>query len=99
MLLKHSNPNHFSFGLSYIVTPMILGSFKLNSRHIVSIKILKLKLFKSQNPYTVPVSCITKFGKISYHIIYCRDTIIHDPRITLGSYVKGPNNIICRVWA
>ena len=55
MLLKHSNPNHFSLGLSYIVTPIILGSFKLNSRHIISIKILKFKLFKSQNPYTVPV--------------------------------------------
>ena len=25
--------------------------------------------------------------------------IINDPRMTLGSYVKGPNNIICRVWA
>ena len=29
----------------------------------------------------------------------CGDTIIHVPRMTLGSYVKGLNNIICRVWA
>ena len=29
--------------------------------------------------------------------IYCRDTIFNDPRMTLGSYVKGPNNIIQRV--
>ena len=28
----------------------------------------------------------------------CRDMIINDPRLTLGSYVKGPNNMICRVW-
>ena len=37
--------------------------------------------------------------KINTCIYYCRDTIIHDPRMTLDSYVKGPNNIICRVWA
>ena len=29
----------------------------------------------------------------------CRDTINNDSRMTLGSYVKGLNNIICRVWA
>ena len=29
----------------------------------------------------------------------CRDTIIQDPRITLGSNIESPNNIICRVWA
>ena len=28
----------------------------------------------------------------------CRDTIFNDPRMTLGSYVKGPNNMICREW-
>ena len=28
----------------------------------------------------------------------CRDTIFNDPRMTLGSYVKGPNNIIYREW-
>ena len=30
---------------------------------------------------------------------YCRDMISNDPRMTLGSYVKGPNNMICREWA
>ena len=29
----------------------------------------------------------------------CRDTIFNDPGMTLGSYVKGPNNIIHREWA
>ena len=28
----------------------------------------------------------------------CRDTIFNDSRMTLGSYVKGPNNIIHREW-
>ena len=28
----------------------------------------------------------------------CRDTIFNDPRLTLGSCVKGPNNMICREW-
>ena len=28
----------------------------------------------------------------------CRDTIFNDPRMTLGSYVKGPSNMICREW-
>ena len=28
----------------------------------------------------------------------CKDTIFNDPRMTLGSYVKGPNNMICREW-
>ena len=28
----------------------------------------------------------------------CRDTIFNDPRMTLGSYVKGLNNMICREW-
>ena len=28
----------------------------------------------------------------------CRDTIFNDPRMTLGSYVEGPNNTICREW-
>ena len=30
--------------------------------------------------------------------IGCRDTIFNDPRMTLGSYIKGPNNMICREW-
>ena len=30
---------------------------------------------------------------------YCRDTIFNDPRMTLGSYLKGPNNIVHREWA
>ena len=29
---------------------------------------------------------------------HCRDTTFHDPRMTLGSYVKGPDNVICREW-
>ena len=29
---------------------------------------------------------------------YCRDTIFNGPGTTLGSYVKGPNNMICREW-
>ena len=28
----------------------------------------------------------------------CRGTISNDPKITLGSYMKGPNNTICREW-
>ena len=28
----------------------------------------------------------------------CRDTIFNDPRMTLGLYVKGSNNMICREW-
>ena len=28
----------------------------------------------------------------------CKDSICNDPKIVLGSYVKGPNNIICRAW-
>ena len=28
----------------------------------------------------------------------CGDTIFNDPGMTLGSYVKGPNNMICREW-
>ena len=42
-----------------------------------------------------------QFLKICVYIyIYiCRDTIFNDPRMTLGSYVKGPNNIIYREWA
>ena len=30
---------------------------------------------------------------------YCRDTISNGPRMTLGLYVKGLNNMICREWA
>ena len=29
---------------------------------------------------------------------WCKDTIFNDPKMTLGSYVKGPNNMICREW-
>ena len=29
---------------------------------------------------------------------YCGDTIFNDSRMTLGSYAKGPNNMICREW-
>ena len=33
---------------------------------------------------------------IKYLYDFCRDTIFNNPRMTLGSYVKGPNNMICR---
>ena len=44
------------------------------------------------------------FIKRSSNLLYCidnicRDTIFNDPRMTLGSHVKGPNNMICREWA
>ena len=29
----------------------------------------------------------------------CKDSICNDPKLILGSYIKGPNNKICRVWA
>ena len=29
----------------------------------------------------------------------CKDSICNDPKMMLGSHVKGPNNIICRAWA
>ena len=28
----------------------------------------------------------------------CRNTICNDPHMIIGSYVKGPNNMICRAW-
>ena len=31
-------------------------------------------------------------------ITMCRDTIFNNPKMTLGSYVMGPNNMICREW-
>ena len=32
------------------------------------------------------------------YIIYCMDSICNDPKRVLGSYIKGPNNKICRAW-
>ena len=29
----------------------------------------------------------------------CKDSICDDPKLVLSSYVKGPNNKICREWA
>ena len=29
---------------------------------------------------------------------YCKDSVRDDPEIVLGSYVNGPNNVICRAW-
>ena len=29
----------------------------------------------------------------------CKDSICNDPKLVLGSYVKSPNNKICRAWA
>ena len=28
----------------------------------------------------------------------CKDSICNNPKLVLGSYVKGPNNKICREW-
>ena len=28
----------------------------------------------------------------------CKDSICNDPKMMLGSHIKGPNNIICRAW-
>ena len=28
----------------------------------------------------------------------CKDSIRNDPKLVLGSHVKGPNNKICRAW-
>ena len=30
---------------------------------------------------------------------WCKDSICNDPKLVLGSNVKGPNNKICREWA
>ena len=46
------------------------------------------------------------FGRINIFVhiyiifgnAFCRDTIFNDPRMTLGSHVMGPNNVICREW-
>ena len=35
---------------------------------------------------------------IYIYIYICRDTIFNDTWMTLGSYVKGPNNMICKEW-
>ena len=40
----------------------------------------------------------TKKQNKTKQIDTCRDTIFNDPRMTLGSYVKGLNNMICREW-
>ena len=50
------------------------------------------KTFNSKN--------IEKISIKKYHILngHCRDTIFNDPRMTLGSYINGPNNMICREW-
>ena len=29
----------------------------------------------------------------------CKDSICNDPKLVLGSHVKGPNNKICEAWA
>ena len=35
---------------------------------------------------------------IYIYIYIYRDTICNDPHMIIGSYVKGPNNMICRAW-
>ena len=42
-------------------------------------------------------SSMPMFNK--YKIIVVRTRLFSDPRMTLGSYVKGLNNMICRKWA
>ena len=37
--------------------------------------------------------------RTSYASTLCKDSICNDPKMILGSYVRGPNNIICRAWA
>ena len=37
--------------------------------------------------------------KKNYIITLCKDSICNDLKLILGSYVKGPNNKICRAWA
>ena len=39
------------------------------------------------------------FYKPNFYYIVCKDSICNDPKMILGSHVKGPNNIICRAWA
>ena len=29
---------------------------------------------------------------------YCKDSICNDPKLILDSYIKDPNNKICRAW-
>ena len=45
-----------------------------------------------------------RFNRHIFSMTYMKKIIVgtrlfNDPRMTLGSYVKSPNNIICRVWA
>ena len=39
-----------------------------------------------------------QFNNLIFKICGCMDSICNDPKRILGSYVKGPNNIICRAW-
>ena len=56
---------------------------------------LGTKLTRYQNVRD-QIDTIERLGiKLKYS---CKDTIFNDPRMTLGSYVKGPNNMICREW-
>ena len=40
----------------------------------------------------------TQHVSLAKNIYICRDTIFNDPWMTLGSYIKGPNSMICREW-
>ena len=43
---------------------------------------------------------VNKKSKVLVIYIYiCKDSVYSDPKLVLGSYVKGPNNKIYRVWA
>ena len=39
-----------------------------------------------------------KRKKSKNKIYNCKDTIFNDPKMTMASCVKGPNNMICREW-
>ena len=57
--------------------------------------LLTLKIF-------ILISNLDIFYKIFFkkkNLIWsCKDSICNDPKMVLGSYVKGPNNIICKAW-
>ena len=40
---------------------------------------------------------MSNFVSIKCYLLYnCKDSICNDPKLVLGSNVKGPNNKICR---
>ena len=45
------------------------------------------------------LSCKKNYFTYIYIYIYCKDSICNDPKLILGSYIKGSNNKIYREWA